>query len=230
VAIWLGLIAAYWLYTNANQITPLETIERLVGFLADNPAGVLIYIGCYLIRPLLFFPATLFTLAGGYLFGPVWGVVIVMVAGNLSASVAYLVGRFLGKGALNDSSSMGVLQGYAERMRRNSFETVLIMRFLFLPFDLVSYFSGFLRVNWAAFILATALGSIPGTVSFVLFGAAFEGGLTGAPPSLEPASLLLAAAMFMISLGLSRWFRRAEARRTEAQRVEAQRVEAQRPA
>lgn len=213
LAIWLTLIAVYWRYTSVHGLTPLQTVERAVSFLAGNPAGIAIYIALYLIRPVLFFPSTLFTLAGGYLFGPIYGVAIVLFAGTLSAVVAYMIGRLFGTGFLEESSSTGVMQGYADRLRRNSFETVLIMRFLFLPFDLVSYFSGFLRVSLPAFVLATALGSIPGTISFVLFGSAFEGGFTGAPPRLQPAALLLAVSMFVISLGLSRWFRRVETQR-----------------
>lgn len=49
----------------------------------------------------------------------------------------------------------------------NSFETVLIMRFIFLPYDLVNYLAGILRIDLKAFILATLLGSIPGTIAFV---------------------------------------------------------------
>lgn len=213
LAIWITIIAMYWRYTSVHELAPLQTVERAVSFLAGNPAGIAIYIGLYLIRPVLFFPSTLFTLAGGYLFGPIHGIAIVLLAGTLSAVVAYMIGRLFGSGFLEESSSTGVIQEYADRMRRNSFETVLIMRFLFLPFDLVSYFSGFLRVGLSAFVLATALGSIPGTISFVLFGSAFEGGFTGAPPRLQPAALLLAVSMFVVSLGLSRWFRRFETQR-----------------
>jgi uncharacterized membrane protein YdjX (TVP38/TMEM64 family) len=35
---------------------------------------------------------------------------------------------------------------YAERLRKDGFQTTLVLRFLFLPYDLVSYFSGSLGV------------------------------------------------------------------------------------
>jgi uncharacterized membrane protein YdjX (TVP38/TMEM64 family) len=218
LAIWLGLLAAYWQYTRVNGITPLESVQRLVEFMASSGAGILVYILVYMLRPVLFFPATLLTLAGGYLYGPVLGVAVV-VASNLSSLVAYNIGRFFGAGILDQSADSGVLQQYAERMRRNSFETVLIMRFIFLPYDLVSYFSGFLRIRWQGFLLATALGSIPGTIAFVLFGASIEGGFTGELPQLNGTMLAVGALMFVVSLGLSRWFRRREARRSDARLV-----------
>lgn len=216
LAIWLMLLVAYWQYTRANGITPLESVQRLVEFMGSSGAGVLVYILVYMLRPVLFFPATLLTLAGGYLYGPFLGVVVVVVASNLSSMVAYTIGRFFGAGVLDQSSDSGVLQHYAERMRRNSFETVLIMRFIFLPYDLVSYFSGFLRIRWQGFLLATALGSIPGTIAFVLFGASIESGFTGELPQLNGTMLAVGVLMFVVSLGLSRWFRRREARRAAA--------------
>ena len=44
------------------------------------------------------------------------------------------------------------------------------MRLVYVPYDLVNYLAGFLRIGWMPFILATALGSLPDTLSFVLFG------------------------------------------------------------
>ncbi|OIO94408.1 MAG: hypothetical protein AUK03_06775 [Anaerolineae bacterium CG2_30_64_16] len=216
LAIWLALVVAYWLYTRASGITPAQTVQRLVAFMGGSALGVIIYVLAYVLRPVLFFPATLLTLAAGYLYGPFFGVAIVMVASNLSSMVAYFIGRFFGAGIVDRSSGTGVLQQYADRLRRNSFETVLVMRFIFLPYDLVSYFSGFLRVRWQGFLLATILGSIPGTISFIMFGASVEGGFTGALPRLNGLPLAVAASMFIVSLGLSRWFRGREARRAAA--------------
>lgn len=217
LGIWLTALAAYWQYTSVNQITPAQTVQRLVEFMAGSTLGALFYILAYMLRPAIFFPATLLTLAGGFLYGPVGGIAVVVLASNLSSLVAYFIGRFFGAGVGEAAPGNSLLQRYADRMRRNSFETVLIMRFLFLPYDWVSYFSGFLRVGWQGFLLATALGSIPGTISFVLFGASIEGGFTGALPSINGPSLIIAVLMFVVSLGLSRWFRRRERQRETAE-------------
>lgn len=213
---WLALLAAYWQFTRANHITPLTSVQRLIAFMGSSGVGVLVYVLVYMLRPVLFFPATLLTVAGGYLYGPFWGVAVVVVASNLSSLVAYTIGRFFGAGLLDQSAKSGTLQSYADRIRRNSFETVLIMRFIFLPYDLVSYFSGFLRIRWQGFLLATALGSIPGTISFVMLGASVEGTFGTEPPQLNGSSLLVSGLMFVVSLALSRWFRRREAKRAVA--------------
>ena len=85
----------------------------------------------------------------------------------------------------------------------------MIMRFIFLPYDMVSYLAGFLRIHYWPFILATALGSIPGTIAFVLFGASiehFDGGL----PSLNPNILAASVVIFIVSIALSRLFKKRE--------------------
>lgn len=206
---WLCLIAAYQWYSRVNQLTPLQTVQLLLDFFANSLWGAIIYIFIYAVRPLILFPATLISLAAGFVYGPLWGVLMVIIASNISSSIAYLVGRFFGSGLIAERKNNGWAERYASRMRANSFETILTMRFIFLPYDLVSYLAGFLRIHYWPFILATALGSIPGTMAFVWFGASverFDGGL----PSLNPLTLAASVAIFVVSLLLSRAFKKRE--------------------
>lgn len=179
--------------------------------------GVFAYIAVYLARPIVLFPASVLTVVGGILFGPVLGVAVVVVAANASAMIAYGVGRLLGRApgtsdAATTSEEASLVRRWSSRMRDNSFETVLIMRLLFLPYDLVNYVSGVLRLRWLPFLLATALGSLPGTVSFVLLGASLDRvdeGLGG----IDTPTLVAGIAIFVVSLLVARLLRR---RRPEA--------------
>ena len=95
-------------------------------------------------------------------------------------------------------------------MRDNSFETVLVMRFLFLPYDLVNYAAGALRIRYLPFITATAIGSLPGTISFVLLGASLERidrGLGG----IDPIALIASVVIFVTSLVIARVLKRRQA-------------------
>jgi len=218
LAFWLALIVGYQWYANANQLTPLQTVQVLLDFFASSLWGMLIYILVYTLRPLILFPAILISLAAGFVYGPLWGVAMVIVASNLSSTIAYLVGRFFGEGLFKENGSDGgsgnLIQRYARRMRENSFETVMIMRFIFLPYDAVSYLAGFLRIRYGPFIFATALGSIPGTIAFVGFGASIER-FDGSIPELNPVTLAFSAAIFLLSLALSRVFKKKEAGKTK---------------
>lgn len=209
-ALWLVLIGAYFWYANANELGPLAAVRNLIGVMQSSAYGPLIFIGIYALRPLIFFSAALLTVAGGFLFGPVFGVLYTIIGANTSALIAYLIGRYFGQDVLDEDESEGFVQKWTERLRNNSFETVMTMRFLFLPYDLVNYLAGFLRIDWKAFILATILGSIPGTVSFALFGASIEGDFTGELPSLNPWVLAVGVTLFLVSIGLSRYFKSRE--------------------
>lgn len=206
---WVALVILYQWYARANQLSPLQVIQQLLDFMKNGMSGVLIYVILYAIRPLILFPSTILTLAGGFVFGPFLGVLYTIIASNISSSIAYFVGRFFGEGLIKDDGSDGWVQRYARRMRENSFETVMIMRFIFLPYDLVSYLAGFLKIRFIPFITATALGSIPGTIAFVGFGASIES-FDGALPKLNPVTLAFSALIFIISIVLSRVFKKRE--------------------
>jgi uncharacterized membrane protein YdjX (TVP38/TMEM64 family) len=220
LAIWLALLGAFFWYTRANDCSLAETAFALIQQMQASAYGPLLYILIYAVRPFAFFSSVLLTIAGGFLFGPIWGVLYTVVAGNLSAMVAYLAGRYFGRGMLQEETAGGFLQNYANRMRNNSFETILIMRLIFLPYDLVNYLAGFLRIDWKAFLLATAVGSIPATISVVLVGAAASPAeieaffLSGELPSLDLRVLAISLLMFVVSLALSRYFKRRERRAT----------------
>jgi len=206
---WAILFSSYQGYSYRYQLSPWQVVQQLLSFLTDSFWGPVVYILLYAIRPLILFPSTLLTLAGGFVFGPVWGVLYTIVASNTSAMVAYIVGRYFGQGLLPEGESNSLAQRYAARLRQNSFETLLVMRFVFMPYDLLNYLAGFLQIKWLPFIVATALGSIPGTIAFVWFGASVER-LDGTVPSLNPTILAASVAIFIFSLLLSRVFKKRE--------------------
>lgn len=214
--VWVIMIGVLVVLMTAYDLTLPQLVLTGLVWVRDNPLAPIAYIVLYALRPLALFSSVLLTLAGGFLLGPLWGVVYTVIGANLSATVAFFIGRTFGAGVLEDESSNGVMQRYARRLRKNSFDTVLIMRFIFLPYDLVNYLAGFLRIGYWPFLLATALGSIPGTIAFVLLGASLlpdEIGamfVTGKLPSLDWRLLAISLTMFVASLGLSRTFKRRE--------------------
>lgn len=223
LAIWVGLIIGFTWYIRSNNLTLTEGVLRIISAMQSSAYGPLIYILLYALRPLTLFSSVLLTVAGGFVFGPAWGIFYTVIAANISATVAYVVGRYFGEGMLDGLNSEGFVQRWTVRMRENSFITVLIMRFIFLPYDLVNYLAGFLRIGWPSFMLATIIGSIPGTIAFVLLGAAASPAeieqffLTGDIPSLDGRVLMVSVIMFVVSIGLSIYFKRREQARRRSE-------------
>ena len=187
--------------------------------LLNSPYGPLIYILIYALRPLIFFSAIALTVASGAVFGVgslfnlALAVVYTVIGSLLSATVAYMIGRFFGQGLFKEGAGDNPVQRYADRMRHNSFETVLLMRFIFLPYDLVNYLAGILRIDWKSFMLATFLGCVPGTIAFVAFGASIniKELVMGKAPMFDPKVLGLGVVILILSLVLSRYFKKREA-------------------
>ena len=214
---WLTLMGGYAYYYRTHHLTTQTALLQLVQWL-DSPYGPLFYILIYALRPLIFFSAAALTIASGSVFGAgsplnlALAVIYTFIGSLSSASVAYLIGRFFGKGLLQKEQQDNVITRYAERMRQNSFETILIMRFIFLPYDLVNYLAGLLQISWRSFTLATFLGSIPGTIAFVSFGASLDlkEWAMGKAPMFNPKVLLFGAVIFLLSLAISRYYKRRE--------------------
>lgn len=216
---WAILLIGYWWYSEAHGFTPMETMQALVNFVSTSPYGFPIYVLVYMIRPVFLFPATLVTMTATYLYGPVQGIAYALVASNLSSMIAYFIGRFFGGGFLKNISDDNVVGRYANRLRKDGFQTTLILRFLFLPYDLVSYFSGFLHIDLGWFMLATVLGSIPGTISFGMLGASIKGDFASQSVKLDPLSLVISAAMFAVSIALYRVVRYREKKVSQWERL-----------
>lgn len=213
-AIWLVIAGSILGYATFTGRSPTKIIADLLDLLR-TPIGPLLYILIYTLRPLAFFSALVVTLLGGAIWGPVWGTLFVVIGANLSASVAYVFGRVFGQGVLSEEQAAGtMINQYARRMRRNAFMTVLIMRLVFLPYDLVNYLAGFLRISYQQFIGATILGSLPGTLTFVLAGASLNiddiiAGRFGVS-AINPWSLLASVVLFVGGIAVSHLLRQRE--------------------
>ena len=76
--------------------------EAIAGYSADYPflAGA-IYFGIYVVVTGLSLPgATVMTLAGGAVFGLLWGTLLVSFASSIGATLAFLAARFLFRDAV----------------------------------------------------------------------------------------------------------------------------------
>lgn len=219
---WAALLTAYGVAVATTGLGPVGVLRALADLVADHPAGPLVYVLAYALRPLFVFSATVLTVGAGHLYGPVLGFAVVVLGANAGALLAYGLARWLGgpwAARALDGGRWGTL---AARLRGRTFETVLTLRFLFAPYDAVNYLSGALRLRAAPFALATALGSLPGSFTFLLFGASI-GDLSvladGRLPSVDARALAASAALFATSLAASRLVRRRHERRGAAARA-----------
>jgi len=166
-------LALIWLfnYLAERDLTPLTLAVMLFTFITQSIWGPLLFIIAYTIRPLTFLPATAMTVLAGTFFGLWWGIIYTIIGANLGASLAYIIGRFFSSKTPTSASDTSLFTRFGEQCRTSPFMTILTMRLLFLPYDLINYGAGILRVPYLAYIFATVIGTLLGTIMFVSLGA-----------------------------------------------------------
>jgi uncharacterized membrane protein YdjX (TVP38/TMEM64 family) len=146
--------------------------EQLTAWTQTNFAlAALIFTTLYTLSIAVSIPgATFFTLAGGFLFGIIWGSILVVISATLGATIIFLAVRTALAGLIAKRAS-----GWIEKMRRGfqdgAFEYLLVLRFVPLfPFWVVNIVPGLLGVSTRTYVVATFLGIIPGSIVYVMLG------------------------------------------------------------
>ncbi|SES28699.1 TVP38/TMEM64 family protein [Salipaludibacillus aurantiacus] len=187
VAVILLIGFLFWFNSQYLNIRPQEIREWILGFGLFAP---LIYILLYTVRPLILFPASVMTLAGGLAFGALWGTVLTVIGATGSAALAFIVARKLGKNmASKDWKGKG--EKIQQQLENNGFYYILLLRFVPLfNFDMISYLAGISKVKFVPFILGTAGGMIPATFAYAFLGSSLLA------PNIE--TVLMAIGFFVL--------------------------------
>jgi uncharacterized membrane protein YdjX (TVP38/TMEM64 family) len=148
-----------------------EIKDQLLALAQRHPIlAPMVYGIVYIIMTLISPSAALFSMIGGFLFGTLKATLFVVIAGTLSASLAFLATRyFIGN---------QIQQAYAHHLARFNKELVtygmyyfIIIRIIpLLPFLLVNILAGLTRVPFMTFIWTTAFGIIPATLVYTFAG------------------------------------------------------------
>ncbi|WGG45915.1 TVP38/TMEM64 family protein [Rossellomorea sp. DA94] len=165
------LLFLMWLSRNFFHIKPHDIRDWIVSFGIWAP---IVFIVVYTVRPLILFPASILSFSAGLAFGAVEGFFYIVLGALGGATVAYYAASILGAKLLKRPSPRIVK--IREKMEESGFIYVLVLRLVpFLNFDLISYLAGMGKVRYLPFILATAIGILPGTFGYVFLGSSLVG-------------------------------------------------------
>ncbi len=193
-------------YTPVQEYFTQETLEAFldrVGWWA--PA---LYSLFYAVGVCLFVPGTLLAGIGAAIFGPYVGFVFVWIGAMIGASVAFFIGRTLGREFA--ASLIGDrLQKYDQAIERHGFATVLYLRLIYFPFTPMNFGMGLTRVRFWDYFFGTAFGIVVGTFIFTFFiGTLRDVWLSGEWSGLLSWQVFLSVALFAFSLYLPRLVKR----------------------
>lgn len=115
--------------------------------------------------------AAIMTLAGGFLFGIPLGASLTVIGATLGATILFLIARSAAGDFLRQRAGP-FLARMSDGFSKDAFNYLLFLRLVpAFPFWAVNLAPALLGMRLTPFIIATALGIIPGTVVYTAFGA-----------------------------------------------------------
>jgi len=202
IAAVIAVAIGAFFYFDLGRLLSLAALkdnrDHLLAFTEANYVGAaVLFVLCYIAMTGLSLPgAVILTLAGGFLFGSVFGTLLVNLGATCGATLAFLAARYMLRDWVEQRFGKWLdplQQGFA----KNAFSYLITLRLIPLfPFFAVNLVSGLTRMNVGSYVTATALGIIPG--SFVY---AYAGRQLGTINSLsEIASPNVIAAFVLLGL------------------------------
>ena len=189
--------AAIWLALNRDRFDPalIESSIRDLGLWA--PLG---FVALFALGTLLFVPGAIFGLAGGVLFGPMWGSVLNLIGATLGATWAFLAARYLGADWVRRKAG-GRLDRLIAGVEAEGWRFVAFVRLVPLfPFNLLNYALGVTRIPLTHYVVASLICMAPGTIAYTYLGYAGREAIAAGETAVQTGLIalgLLALAAFI---------------------------------
>lgn len=189
--------AVGWALLHRDQVTVEAIRERLDAFGGLAP---FVFMGAYAVATVLFLPGSVFTIAGGALFGPWLGTLVSLSGATVGATIAFLIARYLASDWVARRTG-GRLKRLVVGVDREGWRFVAFTRLVPLfPFNLLNYALGLTRIPWTHYVLASFVCMAPGALAYTWIGYAGAKAIAGGRGTLQAvliALALVAAAAFL---------------------------------
>ena len=176
MAVVIALAIGAFFYFDIGQFLSLAALkdnrDHLLAFTEANYArAAALFILCYIEVAGSSLPgATILTLAGGFLFGSVFGTLLVNLGATSGATLAFLAARYMLRDWVEQKFGKWLdplQQGFA----KNAFNYLITLRLIpLVPFFVINLVSGLTRMNVGTYMVATSLGIIPGSFVYAYAG------------------------------------------------------------
>jgi uncharacterized membrane protein YdjX (TVP38/TMEM64 family) len=169
--LYLGLAAALVVAVKFLHVQDLLK-QTLVWVGHLGPWAPAIFVAVYILATVFFVPGSALTLGAGALFGVVRGSVYVSAGSTVGATCAFLVGRYLARNAIaRKIEGNARFAAIDKAVAEEGWKIVGLTRLSpVFPFTLLNYAFSLTRVKLRDYVLASWIGMMPGTVTYVYLG------------------------------------------------------------
>ncbi len=158
-------IAAAVVWRDSISIAAVTHWVAQAGWIAP-----LVFIAGYAVAAVFFLPGLVFTLAGGALFGPVYGTLYNLTGATLGATLAFLTARYLAHDWVARRAG-GRLQQLVAGVEREGWRFVAFVRLVPLfPYNLLNYALGLTRIRLSHYVITTFIFMSPAGAAYTYLG------------------------------------------------------------
>lgn len=156
-------------YINLKALTPAAIRDYIQNF---GRLAAVAYVLAYVLNTISILPPIgVLSLAAGLVFGKFWGAILLMAGAVIGTSITFFISRVFGRSFV-EKLIRGKLKNLDGLLEKKGFITILFFRVIpLVPYEVLNYGCGFLKMKFRDYFLATFLGLIPGVIIAAFFGA-----------------------------------------------------------
>ena len=181
-----GIVAAI-IYKDQFDANALENWVKDAG-----SAGPIVFMLIYAIGAVFFLPGAVLTLAGGALFGPVFGTFYNLTAATIGAMISFLAARYLAHDWVEKKTG-GRMKQLKQGVEGEGWKFVAFVRLVPLfPFNVLNYALGLTKIKFSHYSISTYVFMLPGAIAYTYLGYVGREAVAGGDGLIQKVMLALA--------------------------------------
>lgn len=173
IAVTLFIIWIGYEYYNKYFDTlknPLMIKEMIMAY---GKYSIFVFFSLQILQVVAFFiPGEIIQIAGGYIYGTLWGSLISMVGITLGSSIVFMLSKRFGKPLVDRIIPTKSIKKFRGIWKSEKVNIIVFIVYLLpgMPKDAMAYICGISNINFRDFITYSTIGRLPGIVISAYFG------------------------------------------------------------
>lgn len=160
-----ALMLIFYFAYSIGLIDSIRDINKFKELIKDSGGlGYLIYILVYILAAVFSLPASVITIGGGVLFGPIKGAILALIGATLGASVAFLIARYFARDFITKKfGNNPIFRKIEMGFEKNGRDFLILTRLVpIFPYNLQNYAYGITNIKLSTYTGISFITMAPG--------------------------------------------------------------------
>ncbi|SEF59046.1 Uncharacterized membrane protein YdjX, TVP38/TMEM64 family, SNARE-associated domain [Caloramator fervidus] len=194
------LAVTFYVIYSTGLINTLKDLNKFRQLIESAGAwGYIIYILVFIITAVFSLPASVVTIGGGIIFGPILGAILALIGSTIGAVAAFLVARYLARDFIVEKfGDNPIFKKIEAGVEKNGRDFLILTRLVpIFPYNIQNYAYGITNINLITYTVISFITMAPG--AFVYAYMAGEIAKNGVTTSLFIKLLVAGIILFGVS-------------------------------